>query len=122
LNFTAATGAAGVAGCGTAAAAAGLGFAAADADDDAVAAVAPAATTTAVPGEAGFTVERFPAGRAPAIPGKLGFTVIRAVSFGGWLFTTDVPDFVPAPDAGGTGEGAVAAGFNGVAPVLDASA
>ena len=81
-----------------------------------------ARATTAVPVEAGFTVERFPAGRAPAIPGKLGFTVIRAVSFGGWLFTTDVPDFVPAPDAGGTGEGAVAAGFNGVAPVLDASA
>jgi hypothetical protein len=101
-----------------AAATAGFGFAATTAT---VAAAAPAATAAApgAPVEAGFKVGIFPPGRAPAIPGKVGFTVIRAVSFGGWLFTTDVPVFLL--DSGGAGEGMVAAGFNGAALALDGS-
>jgi hypothetical protein len=78
--------------------------------------VAAPATASARPGVAGaagvvgFASGRFPPGRAPE-PGRLGLTVIRAVSFGGSLFSTDVPDFLPV--SGGGGEGMVAAGFKG---------
>ncbi len=78
--------------------------------------VAAPATASARPGVAGaagvadFASGRFPAGRAPD-PGRLGLTVIRAVSFGGSLLSTDVPDFLPDSDGGGTGM--AAAGFKG---------
>jgi len=89
----------------------GLAAPAATAAPTAAPAAAAAAIGTAP--AAGFAVGRFSPGRA-APAGRFGLTVMRAVSFGGALLTTAVPDLLfgsVTPEAG-----EVTTGFSGPAP------
>ena len=83
--------------------------------EEASAAAAPVAATAATTGTApiGFTVGIGLAVRVAPAFGSVGLTVMRAVSLGGAVFTTEVPDFL---FVSGTGTGVAAAGFIGTLP------